>query len=185
MASAQGRGTSSGGRCSPPVECEEMPMSRVLAMTMAAILATCTTAHAQSASGTAGIGRTSPLGILGAFGGATGTGVPLGATEIDPGGLSPLPGIACDAAASGMTSTGASTFDGGGLTGSASPTAGTGCTAGSTISPNGTASPLSGAATTSTLGTAIPLGATEIDNAGIRPLITTPRPTPALPAPAP
>ena len=65
---------------------------RLLPLVAAAVLFGCGAAHAQSAMTTSGLGATSPLGMLGSnasTGSNGGTGIPLGATEIDPGGLSP------------------------------------------------------------------------------------------------
>src|SRR4051794_32071496 len=103
---------------------EEIAM-RHACIIMTAIVLGCGAAQAQSAASPPAIGATSPFGMLGASGssGSSVTGIPLGATEIDPGGLSPA-SPACSPAGSsllggsGMTSAGAgSTFDGGGLAG--------------------------------------------------------------------
>src|SRR3954453_5157173 len=102
----------------------------------------------------------------------------LGATEIDPGGLSPIP---CSSAAfsslAGSSQSGAAagtTFDGGGMFSS-------GCNAApaATVSSTANVSPLftPGATSGSLLsGGSIPLGATEIDNGGVSPMITIPPP---------
>src|ERR1700758_3022657 len=115
---------------------------RLLPIIMAAILFGCGTAQAQSVMISPGMGATSPLGVPGSSapsGSNSPTGIPLGATEIDPGGLSPAPLSNCSASgftansgmssgttglngsgigsASGLgtTSTTGSTFDGGGF----------------------------------------------------------------------
>src|SRR5436305_12654764 len=108
---------------------------RLLPLVAAAVLFGCGAAHAQSAMTTSGLGATSPLGMLGSnasTGSNGGTGIPLGATEIDPGGLSPAPMLNCNtsgssnsAMSSGMTGSSGSSmtstpvtssiFDGGGF----------------------------------------------------------------------
>ena len=174
---------------------------RLLPLIMAAVLFGSGAAYAQSAMSGAGMGTaspltTSPLGILGssASGGSNSTtGIPLGATEIDPGGLSPAPIANCNTSGSaaysgmssgmsglsgsGMVSTPVgSAFDGGGFgPAMTSACASTSASAGATSS--GVASPPSSMGTNSNFtsnGGTIPLGSTEIDSAGISPLITTP-----------
>jgi hypothetical protein len=138
------------------------PMPRML-LTIAALLLSCEAVPAQNA--VSGLG--SPTS------GAP-TGIPLGATEIDPGGLSPLP---CSSLA-GSSQSGAAagtTFDGGGMFSS-------GCNAApaATVSSTGNVSPLftPGATSGSLLsGGSIPFGATEIDNGGVSPMITVPSPS--------
>jgi hypothetical protein len=171
-----------------------------------AILTGCGAAHAQSSPSMSPtnsvVGTTSPLGIPGSNG-SGGTGIPLGATEIDPGGLSPsvagncgaggsyagmfgtasqgLSGAA-DSAMSGMSASGvtgaASTFDGGGLAGVGSAIST--CSPSAGVSSTGAASPLSTSAANSMFrldGGAVPLGATEIGSAGVSPMIS-PQTTP-------
>jgi hypothetical protein len=166
---------------------------RLLPLIMAAVLFGSGAAHAQNTMTGVGMGTasplaTSPLGMLGssATGGSNNAaGIPLGATEIDPGGLSPAPISSCNtsgsATYSGMSSgmTGlsgsdmasmpvGSAFDGGGFGPSTTPACATS---------SGVASPLSSMGTDSNFtlnGGTIPLGSTEIDSAGISPLITTP-----------
>jgi len=129
-------------------------------------------AAAQSPPSTSGMGTTSPLGVPGTSG-ASGTGIPLGATEIDPGGLSPMPGSNCSPAAGSS-----GTFDGGGLT----TGSGTGCAPGSSqASSAGAASPQSGNTSPTLIGGGIPLGATETGTSGLSPLIATPAPTVSTP----
>lgn len=146
-------------------------MRRACVMTIMILLGS-GVAQAQSAATMPGIGATSPLGMLGSSS-AGGTGVPLGATEIDPGGLSPLG--ACVPSLSGSSSTGSgSTFDGGGLANTASATSS--CTSGTpNLTSTGTASPLSSPASNLAGGT-IPLGATELDSGGLSPMISVPAP---------
>src|SRR5271165_6232510 len=153
-------------------------MRRLLVVTTA-ILITCGSGHAQTSMSTPAIGTTSPLGVPGSSGSAGSAGNGLGATEIDSGGLSPLPGANCGASASysgsgmsGSASTGSSTYDGGGLALGSSATGSTGCTTTS----SGMASPMSPAGT-SLSGSGIPLGATELDSAGVSPLFTAPAPS--------
>ena len=158
----------------------------------------CGLTHAQSTTAMPGIGATSPLGVLGST--ASGTGIPLGATEIDPGGLSPAPsntmnsasvcttlattGGSSSAMGSGMSEGSGSSFDGGGLSGTASGVTSTGgCPNATTPSNFGTASPqsTSGAGTSSIgrpqlRGGTIPLGAFELGNAGVSPMIGVPAP---------
>ena len=151
---------------------------RVLPIITAVVLFGSTAAHAQSSMTTPGMGATSPLGILGpsmSTGSNSGTGIPLGATEIDPGGLSPAPVSNCSMTGSGMTSMPitSSSFDGGGLGSTAASTCAS--TSGATSS-TGTAS-LSTMETNSSFtlnGGTIPLGSTEINSTGVSPLITVP-----------
>lgn len=157
-------------------------MRRACLVTIMILLGSCA-AQAQSATTMPGIGVTSPLGLLGSSSSA-GTGLPLGATEIDPGGLSPL--AACvpsdpsmmGTAATGSTNSG-STFDGGGLADVSSATSS--CTSGTpTITSTGIVSPMSSAPSNVAGGT-IPLGATELDSGGLSPMITVPAPTMSTP----
>ena len=152
-------------------------MPRML-LTIAALLLSCEAVPAQNAVVRSALGATSPLSGLGSPTSGAPTGIPLGATEIDPGGLSPLP---CSSAAfsslAGSSQSGAAagtTFDGGGMFSS-------GCNAApaATVSSTGNVSPLftPGATSGSLLsGGSIPFGATEIDNGGVSPMITIPSP---------
>src|SRR3954451_8846817 len=158
-------------------------MQRLL-LTIAAMLLSCGAGQAQTAANRSALGATSPLSGLGSPTSGAPTGIPLGATEINPGGLSPLPcssaGTSLPGAAGSQTSlsttaSAGSPFDGGGMSSG-------GCALGpsATVSSAGTASPLftPGATGGSSLaGGAIPLGATEIDSAGVSPLITVPSPS--------
>ena len=144
------------------------------------------------------VGITSPLGIPGSNG-SGGTGIPLGATEIDPGGLSQSVTANCDAGGSYIGTSGtatpglsgggysampgtsasvmtdaASTFDGGGLAGVGSAISP--CSPSASVSSMGAASPLSTSTASSMFrlnGGAVPLGATEIGSAGISPIISS------------
>jgi hypothetical protein len=157
---------------------------RVLILIVAAVLVGCGAAQAQSLMSSTGTGVTSPLGMLGLDISSrvnSGTGIQLGATEINPGGLSPAPVSNCNTSGSsysGMTgssgsgiastSVAGSVFDGGGLGSACASINGT---------TSGTASPLSTAGTGSSFalnGGAIPLDSTEIDSAGVSPLTTEP-----------
>lgn len=140
------------------------------------------------------LGATSPLGLSGQSSSPPSSqiGIPFGATQLNVGGLSPAPdplaGSGCSTV-SGLSSSGMGTFDGGGLgsgiSGSTSGISGTrgsarstGC--GSASATAGTASGVisPGSSGVSTLGIgAIPLGATEIDNGGVSPMIVTPAPS--------
>lgn len=174
---------------------------RILSVSILAMLVGCGTVGAQTPTGPAM--ATSPLGMLGsaAPGGFTSTGSPLGATEIDGGGLSPLPGLNCNASgssSSGMSGTAGMTgisgvsgmpsasgtispFDGGGVASAGGMTGMSSCTLPSpAVSSAGMASPLSTPGQISTFrlnGGTIPLGATELGNAGVSPLITSPMPS--------
>ena len=149
---------------------------KILPLITAAILLGSDAAHAQSAMTTPGLGATSPLGMLGSStsgGSNSPTGIPLGATEIDPGGLSPAPVSNCNTSGS----VAGAVFDGGGSGSTmASACASTSASAASATS-TGTAFPLSSVGTNSNFtlnGGTIPLGSTEIDSAGVSPLITNP-----------
>jgi hypothetical protein len=141
-------------------------MRRILA-TLAAILTLSGAAHAQVPGNSPAMGATSPLGMPGAGTAPVTSGIPLGATEINPGGLSPMPdALAGTACPSNSTTTSSGTFDGGGLTG---------CTAASQPSLSGTASPLAAPGSDPAQnGATIPLNATEITNGGISPPIVAP-----------
>jgi hypothetical protein len=121
------------------------------------------------------LGPTSPLAIPGAAAGvlASPAGIPLGATQLNVGGLSsapgPLAGAGCSTV-SGLSSTGTGTFDGGGLGSSGAIACGTANPATST------ASGLVSAGAPATGTGSIPLGATEIDSGGLSPLIVSPAP---------
>jgi hypothetical protein len=157
----------------------------------AVLLLGCPSLQAQSVVTPSGLGATSPLGIPGSISstgssgsigtilpsiGSRGTGIPLGATEIDPGGLGQLPGCgtigSTDLTSSGMPGT----FDGGGLSGSGLSSSG--CTTGSTIAGSrglasgGSVTSLGGSTGSTLGGSAIPLGSTEINPGGLSPPLT-------------
>jgi hypothetical protein len=165
-------------------------MQRASVVTLMILLG-CGAAAAQSAPALSGMGATSPLGIPGSSA-ANGTGVPLGATEIDPGGLSPatscvpsdpsiLGNTSTTSGISGTSSTASttsgSTFDGGGVANAGSLASN--CTSVTPNTPNvtttGIASPLSGSSSNLAGGT-IPLGATALDSGGLSPMIAVPQP---------
>src|SRR5947209_7558393 len=62
-----------------------------LALAIAAMLLNSAAAQAQTAPMTPALGATSPLSGMGSATSGSPTGIPLGATEINPGGLSPGP----------------------------------------------------------------------------------------------
>lgn len=179
-------------------------MARLL-LVLIAMSFSCGIGYAQSTLNTPAIGATSPLGIPGSTSPGSSTGIPLGATEINPGGISPMPlgstanssncigtgtsfsGGAASQMTGSPTAGASSTFDGGGSTGmtSGTLTSGTATTSGAcasaspgTMSSTGIASPLSTPGTNvgSSLNGTIPLGATEVDSAGVSPMIGVPAP---------
>jgi hypothetical protein len=136
-----------------------------------------------------GMGMTSPLAGTGAVGPV---GIPLGSTELDPGGLSPealgsttstspcgttgSSGIATGM--SGATASG-STFDGGGNIGVSGPCGSV--AVGGTVSGTQSTSVSSGVTGGSTLGIGtIPLGVTELGSSGISPMLPGPAQPPTL-----
>jgi hypothetical protein len=180
----------------------EAAMRRFLVITAAilTVAMSCGSSHAQSSMSPSAMGATSPLGMLGS-GGSSGTGIPFGATEINPGGLSPAPNPNCGIrasssggyamSASGTTGTitgAASIFDGGGIAANGSAMSVAGCASLQPPSSNGTASPLTTAVTGSQFrldGGAIPLGSTELDSGGVSPMpaavgLTPPRTIPGM-----
>lgn len=159
-------------------------MRRLSAVAVALVLS-CGAAAAQTMSTTPtapAMGNVSPLGIPGA-GGAIGisgassaagpSGIGLGATELNPGGLSPAisPGCTSGISSPGMTGT-SSTFDGGGISGTAS--VGCATTAAGAVASGTELSPPSFAGSGSS--NAIPLGSTELNNVGVSPMIGVPGP---------
>src|SRR5260221_11876971 len=101
----------------------EPTMRQALIVATLAALFGCNSAFAQiggtgAASGAVpGIGQTSPLSVMGSSSSVGPAGIPFGATEFQPGGMSPLPsGTRCSAmgsAASGPAGS-CATFDAGG-----------------------------------------------------------------------
>ena len=153
-------------------------MRRLMWMT-AVIVLSAGAADAQSTTTPPAIGPTSPLGTLGSSTAtaSNGTGIPLGATEIDPGGLSPAVSPNCSMSGSGASMSGTkSTFDGGGTTTAGSEA----CSTSQDPPASGIASSLSApgrtAGSSSAMGGAIPLDSTEIDSGGVSPMITVPLP---------
>jgi hypothetical protein len=165
--------------------------------TLAALLLGCGAAFAQMAPAIVGapaMGATSPLGVLGATSSVGPVGIPMGATELAPGGLSPAPldptasTDPCFSAGVSSTTTGStSTFDGSGMNpGTTQGLASYGLSSGpmglsGSCGPGISAGTASGTASTSILGGAsagalsgggIPLGATELNNAGVSPMLT-------------
>lgn len=161
------------------------------------------------------IGMTSPLSGVGSP--LNPGGIPLGAVELDPGGLTTpgsvitpnsgctsaqAPGVLASPSEFAGTTSALSTFDGGGVGGTAAmngtssvnpiPTTALG-TCGTTASPSGTTSILSTTTGTSS-GTSstgpgtsvgIPLGSSELSNLGVSPIIGIPTPELADPVTSP
>jgi hypothetical protein len=173
-------------------------MRQLIAFVASVVIAGSSGALAQTAP-MPGMGATSPLGSMNFNAPSGPVGIPLGATELNVGGTSPLPGVAqcASGAIPGMgssASTGA--FDGGG-TSTGSAIAGTmsggfdggGTTLGSALASSCTTT---GTAASSTLAntpaaglqvpggatnTTIPLGSVELANPGVSPIVPVPAPT--------
>jgi hypothetical protein len=178
----------------------EIAMRRVLISATLSALFGCTPVFAQVGGvgiPTPGIGATSPLGMTPGSPVAP-TGIPLGATELASPGLSPAPtgpmvlpgyGNTCSAIAREATGSSgtSSVFDGGGMGTTAGAGTGMGMTASSSTgaaaicgTTGGNASSSSAMSSPSPSGavrTGIPLGAVEMGNAGISPLIVVPTPS--------
>jgi hypothetical protein len=167
-------------------------------MVTAIMMLGCKAALAQ-VGGSPGIAETSPLGMSGGLQLAPSvgpTGIPLGATELNSLGISPMltdpigilaSGTTCSTAGSASTGisgviSSASTYDGGGLTAGGGMGDGTALPGSATIcgaTSKGTASSTLSARSISPNGvsrTGIPLGSVEIGSAGVSPLITVPTP---------
>jgi hypothetical protein len=144
---------------------------RLILPTLAAILTLSGAAHAQSLGTPSAMNATSPLGVPGATSTTvstpTASGIPLGATEINPGGLSPMPFAACPTPSSG-------TFDGGGLTSCTATVVQPSMSGGAPLPAAGSAPTLSGAN--------IPLSATETTNLGLSPPVTVLGTVPTVPS---
>ncbi|MCK1439749.1 hypothetical protein [Bradyrhizobium sp. 15] len=147
-------------------------------LTLAALAMLCSDpASAQTAVMSPGLGATSPLGTLGSNG-SSGTGgisttVPLAATEVAPGGLSPAPASTCNStgASTAMGNRGStSTFDGGGMSSISS------CISNSTSTTTASASDVANSAA-SLVGGTIPLDAVETAGAGLSPMVPVPAPS--------
>jgi hypothetical protein len=134
-------------------------------------------------------GMSNSTGIIGLTGttfpttGSTGTGIPMGATEINPGGLSPMLG-GCGTTFGGITS---GSGMNGGMSGSTMSTSGgmigsmSGCTTGSTTAisggvSSGAAVPSLGTRGSTVRPTGVPFGSTEIGSGGVSPMLTVPPP---------
>ncbi len=137
------------------------------------------------------MGATSPLGLPGTTSPVGAVGIPLGATELSPGGVSPMPldpTVSADPclggglSASGMSGT-VSTFDGSGVATNTIGTSASSCggtASGTTTTTAGLGGSNGGAAPGVAPVGSIPLDATELNNGGISPLVTT---SPALTSP--
>ncbi|SEF10267.1 hypothetical protein SAMN05444161_8402 [Rhizobiales bacterium GAS191] len=184
-------------------------MTRLLiAMTTAALLQSGPSLAQVGTAVLPAIGMTSPLGSSSSFAPAGPVGIPMGAVELNPGGLSPMPlsstgsavcsGVGMSssgmAGSVGMSSSGSSgsssTYDGGGMSGAMS---GYAITTPSTLSGTcgSTASGSSSSGTSATPSIAglssgragIPLGSTEVGNLGISPILVVPGPISTLSPP--
>jgi hypothetical protein len=151
---------------------------------MALVVLGCAAAHAQSGISPSALPGTSPFGTLGSdiAGGLSAGGIPPGATEIDPGGLSPAAGSTCGATGTGISGsmvTSGTTFDGGGVAGvgSGSTDACTASSAASGGSPSSLAVPVAGGSAFSLNGGDIPLGSTEMDEGGLSGILSVPAPS--------
>jgi hypothetical protein len=156
-------------------------LTRMSATAALVWLSTCAVGVAQ-VSLTPGMGATSPLGSGSSGFNTQPNGIPLGATELNPGGLSPSPCAGMTASGSGVAGT-LPTFDGGSLTSNSS--ACTSSTAGSSAGIGGppqfgstTGEPAAGNST-------IPLGSTELGTAGESPVTTNPAPSIPNPSASP
>jgi hypothetical protein len=160
----------------------------IITATLATLLG-CNSAFAQVGgigSPVPGMGLTSPFGMSSAAGTVGPAGLPLGATELATPGLSPAPPgtlgsgfTICSAAVGTGSSSANGLFDGGGVSSSMSPTA-TGETNSASVSACNQASGAGSAGTlqstnsspgaTAPLGIGtIPMGSTELSNAGVSP----------------
>jgi hypothetical protein len=173
-------------------------MRHLVAFVASVVIAGSSGALAQTAP-IPGIGATSPLGTTNFNAPSGPVGIPLGATELNVGGTSPLPGLAqCASGAMPGIGSSASTgaFDGGGTSpGSAmGGTTSGGFDGGGTTVGSATASSCTttGTAASSTLAntpatglqvpggtsnTTIPLGSVELANPGVSPIVPVPAPT--------
>jgi hypothetical protein len=177
-------------------------MRRVLVAAMTAILVSGSARAQTGASGPSPLGITSPLGI-GAAAPVPRTGVPLGATELQSSGVSPLtsgtsplgPPTSSSATCSGINSPAGnlsggvngvpsaapgSLFDGGGIAGTASGT----CANFGTATGNPAASPSSptGMGSTAAGRIGVPMGSTELGVGGLSPMPQVPSANPMAPS---
>jgi hypothetical protein len=122
-----------------------------------------------------GMGATSPLGTGSSGFSTQPNGIPLGATELNPGGLSPPSCAGTTASGNGLAGR-MSTFDGGSLM--ANSSACSSSTAGNSASTGGVPQVGSTAiGPTAGNGTSIPLGSTNLATPGESPVITNPAPS--------
>jgi len=166
-------------------------MRALFAFAALVAIAATSAASAQTAP-TPGMGATSPLGTMNFNASSGPVGIPLGSTELDTGGTSPLPGVTpcavgttastgvfdggATSIGSGMgSSTTGSSFDGGGSS--------LGSAVASSCSTTGTAASLPLASTPSaglqlpgSAGNTIPLGSVELTSPGVSPLVGVPAP---------
>jgi len=151
----------------------EAPL-RALLIVSAMLLLGCGASFAQLAPlspNSPAMGPTSPLGVPGATVPVGPVGIPFGATSLSPGGLSPAP---FDPTASNNPCS--STLPSGLSSGAMNSAVGCG-----TAPPSGTGSGTSSVGAATPVGSSgIPLGATELDNAGLSPVITSPTPSSPL-----
>jgi hypothetical protein len=171
-------------------------MRRLLSLATSIVIAGSGAAFAQTGP-MPGMGATSPLGTMTFTAPSGQVGIPLGSTELDPGGTSPLPGLAqCtggaisgigSAAASGVfdgdgtptgfgigTSNSGGSFEGGGT--SLGTAIGSSCSTGAA---SGTLAntPAAGVQVPgSANGNTIPPGSVELANPGVSPLVGVPAP---------
>ena len=172
-------------------------MRRLIAFVASIVIAGSGGALAQTAP-MPGMGATSPLGTMNFNAPSGPVGIPLGATELNVGGTSPLPGVAqCAAGAIPGMDSSASTgafdgegppgfrhggttsggFDGGGTTlGSAMAS---GCTTTGTAASSTLANTPAAALQVpgSTTNTTVPHGSVELANPGVSPIVPVPAPT--------
>jgi hypothetical protein len=153
---------------------------RALLTASAMLLLGCGASFAQLAPLTpngSAMGPTSPLGVPGATSPVGPVGIPLGATSLSPGGLSPTP---YDPTASNAPCSSGGAMPSGLSSGAMSllGTCGVALTAGTA---SGTSSSVGGGMVGPAASGGIPLGATELDNPGLSPMITSPAPSSPLP----
>jgi hypothetical protein len=141
----------------------------VMATLAATLLAGGSTLAQVGGTGTSPLGATSPLS-MGSGSPVAPTGIPLGATEMTAPGTSPAPlstmGMLGCSGAAGSTSQTTPLFDGGGIAGAGSNA----CTATGSAGAGNAVSSMPTPSTLQAGRAGIPLGATEIDSAGLSPL---------------
>ena len=153
-------------------------MRYLVTLAAAACLIGCGPCFAQVAP-TPGMGATSPLGTMDFNAASQPSGIPLGATELNTGGLSPTAGTnPCSGSTTSATGLAGSmsTFDGGGaMPGSTSATSTT-CSATASGSAIGSTSMITGSTPGSMSSGTIPLGSTELGTPGESPTTLLPVP---------